>query len=161
MLNKIKTTVKQIKELVEAHKTLRSSSLSSTELVEDVYVFVSDEYCLCSAYLTKDVIGGFAGINSFGMPVIIINKKCNELPLAYRDAIIHHELGHIKLGHLDNGKKKPSLRKRHLEREFEADMYSHNKGYPMIETLKFMKTVFTDKKNLEEFDNRIANLSQV
>ena len=158
MLNKIKTTVKQIKELVEAYKTLRSSSLSSTELVEDVYVFVSDEYCLCSAYLTKDVIGGFAGINSFGMPVIIINKKCNELPLAYRDAILHHELGHIKLGHLDD---KPSLRKRHLEREFEADMYSQQKGYPMIETLKFMKTVFTDKKNLEEFDKRIANLSQV
>ena len=158
MLNKIKTTVKQIKELVEAHKTLRSSSLSATELVEDVYVFVSDEYCLCSAYLTKDVIGGFAGINSFGMPVIIINKKCNELPLAYRDAIVHHELGHIKLGNLDD---KPSLRTRHLEREFDADMYSHNKGYPMIETLKFMKTVFTDKKNLEEFDKRIANLSQV
>ena len=160
MLNKIKTTVKQIKELVEAHKTLRSSSLSSTELVEDVYVFVSDEYCLCSAYLTKDVIGGFAGINSFGMPVIIINNKCNELPKAYRDAIVQHELGHIKLGHLDDGKR-ASLRKRNLEREFEADEYSHNKGYPMIETLKFMKTVFTDKKNLEEFDKRIANLSQV
>ena len=160
MLNKIKTTVKQIKELVEAHKTLRSSVLSTTELVEDVYVFVSDELCLCSAYLTKDVIGGFAGINSFGMPVIIINNKCNELPLAYRDAIIHHELGHIKLGHLD-GKKKPSLRKRYLEKEFEADMYSQQKGYPMLETLRMMKTVFTDKKNLEEFDKRIANLSQV
>ena len=160
MLNKIKTFVNQIKELVEAHKTLRSSVLSATELVEDVHVFVSDEHCLCSAYLTKDVIGGFAGINSFGMPVIIINNKCNDLPLAYRDAIIHHELGHIKLGHLD-GKKKPSLRKRYLEKEFEADLYSHNKGYPMIETLKFMKTVFTDKKNLEELDKRIANLSQV
>ena len=160
MLNKIKTFVNQIKELVEAHKKLMSSSLSSTELVEDVYVFVSDEHCLCSAYLTKDVIGGFAGINSFGMPIIIINNKCNDLPEAYRDAIIHHELGHIKLGHLD-GKKKPSLRKRYLEKEFEADEYSHNKGYPMIETLKFMKTIFTDKKNLEELDKRIANLSQV
>lgn len=160
MLNKIKTFVKQIKELVEAHKKLMSSSLSSTELVEDVYVFVSDEYCLCSAYLTKDVIGGFAGINSFGMPIILINNKCNDLPLAYRDAIIHHELGHIKLGHLDD-KKKSSLRKRHLEKEFEADMYSQQKGYPMLETLKFMKTIFTDKKNLEEFDKRIANLSQV
>lgn len=160
MLNKIKTTVKQIKELVEAHKTLRSSAITATELVEGVHVFVSDEHCLCSAYLTKDVIGGFAGINSFGMPIIIINNKCNDLPLAYRDAIIHHELGHIKLGHLD-GKKIPSLRERHLEKEFEADEYSHNKGYPMIETLKFMKTVFTDKKNLEEFDKRIANLSQV
>ena len=160
MLNKIKTFVNQIKELVEAHKTLRSSSLSATELVEDVYVFVSDEHCLCSAYLTKDVIGGFAGINSFGIPIIMINNKCNDLPLAYRDAIIHQELGHIKLGHLD-GKKKPSLRKRYLEKEFEADEYSHNKGYPMIETLKFMKTIFTDKKNLEELDKRIANLSQV
>ena len=160
MLNKIKTFVKQIKELVEAHKKLMSSSLSSTELVEDVYVFVSDEYCLCSTYLTKDVIGGFAGINSFGVPIIIINNKCNELPETYRYAIIHHELGHIKLGHLDD-KKKPSLRKRYLEKEFEADEYSHNKGYPMIETLKFMKTIFTDKKNLEEFDKRIANLSQV
>lgn len=160
MLNKIKTFVNQIKELVEAHKTLRSSAITATELVEDVYVFVSDEHCLCSAYLTKDVIGGFAGINSFGMPVIIINNKCNDLPEAYRNAIIQHELGHIKLGHLD-GKKKPSLRKRYLEKEFEADEYSHNKGYPMIETLKFMKTVFTDKKNLEEFDKRIANLSQV
>ena len=160
MLNRIKTFVKQVAELVEAHKTLRSSVISATELVEDVYVFVSDEHCLCSAYLTKDVIGGFAGINSFGEPVIIINKKCNDLPEEYRNAIIQHELGHIKLGHLD-GKKKPSLRKRYLEKEFEADEYSHNKGYPMIETLKFMKTVFTDKKNLEEFDKRIANLSQV
>lgn len=160
MLNRIKTFVKQVIELVEAHKTLRSSALSATELVEDVYVFVSDEHCLCSAYLTKDVIGGFAGINSFGMPIIIINNKCNDLPKAYRDAIIHHELGHIKLGHLDDGKK-PSLRKRYLEKEFEADEYSHNKGYPMIETLKFMKTIFTDKKNLEEFDKRIANLSRV
>ena len=160
MLNKIKTLVKQIKELVEAHKTLRSSAITATELVEDVSVFVSDEHCLCSAYLTKDVIGGFAGINSFGMPVIIINNKCNDLPKEYRNAIIQHELGHIKLGHLDDGKR-ASLRKRHLEKEFEADMYSHNKGYPMIETLKFMKTIFTDKKNLEEFDKRIANLSQV
>ena len=160
MLNKIKTLVKQIKELVEAHKTLRSSSLSATELVEDVYVFVSDEHCLCSAYLTKDVIGAFAATNSFGVPIIVINNKCNDLPLAYRDAIIHHELGHIKLGHLDDGKKS-SLRKRHLEKEFEADMYSQQKGYPMLQTLKFMKTVFTDKKNLEEFDKRIANLSQV
>ncbi len=160
MLNKIKAFVNQVVELVQAHKTLRSSVISATELVEDVYVFVSDEYCLCNAYLTKDVIGGFAGINSYGMPVIIINNKCNDLPLAYRDAIIHHELGHIKLGHLD-GDKKPSLRKRYLEKEFEADEYSHNKGYPMIETLKFMKTVFTDKKNLEEFDKRIANLSRV
>ena len=160
MLNKIKTLVKQIKELVEAHKTLRSSSLSATELVEDVYVFVSDEHCLCSAYLTKDIIGAFAATNSFGVPVIVINNKCNDLPLAYRDAIIHHELGHIKLGHLDDGKR-ASLRKRYLDREFEADMYSQQKGYPMLETLKFMKTVFTDKKNLEEFDKRIANLSRV
>ena len=159
MLNKIKTLVKQIKELVEAHKTLRSSVLSATELVEDVYVFVSDEHCLCSAYLTKDVIGAFAGINSFGVPIIVINNKCNDLPETYRNAIIHHELGHIKLGHLDS-KKKPSLRKRHLEKEFEADMYAQQKGYPMLETLQMMKTIFTDKKNLEEFDKRIANLSQ-
>lgn len=160
MLNKIKTFVNQIKELVEAHKTLRSSSLSANELVEDVYVFVSDEHCLCSAYLTKDVVGAFATTNNFGVPIIVINNKCNDLPLAYRDAIIQHELGHIKLGHLD-GKKKPSLRKRYLEKEFEADMYSHNKGYPMLETLRMMKTIFTDKKNLEELDKRIANLSQV
>ena len=159
MLNRIKAFVKQVVELVEAHKTLRSSMLSATELVEDVYVFVSDEHCLCSAYLTKDVIGAFAGVNSFGVPVIIINNKCNDLPLAYRDAIIHHELGHIKLGHLDDGKR-ASLRKRYLDREFEADLYSQQKGYPMLETLKMMKTVFTDKKNLEEFDKRIANLSQ-
>ena len=160
MLNRVKTFVKQVAELVEAHKTLKSSVLSATELVEDVYIFVSDEHCLCSAYLTKDVIGAFAATNSFGVPIIVINNKCNDLPLAYRDAIIQHELGHIKLGHLD-GKKKPSLRKRYLEKEFEADEYSHNKGYPMIETLKFMKTIFTDKKNLEEFDKRIANLSRV
>ena len=160
MLNKIKTFVKQVSELVEAHKTLRSSSLSATELVEDVYVFVSDEHCLCSAYLTKDVIGAFAATNSFGAPVIIINNKCNELPETYRNAIIHHELGHIKLGHLDDGKR-ASLRKRYLDREFEADLYSHNKGYPMLETLRMMKTIFTDKKNLEEFDKRIANLSKV
>ena len=160
MLNKIKAFVNQVVELVQAHKTLRSSVISATELVEDVHVFVSDEHCLCSAYLTKDVVGAFAGINSFGVPIIVINNKCNDLPLAYRDAIIHHELGHIKLGHLD-GKKIPSLRKRHLEKEFEADMYSQQKGYPMLETLRMMKTIFTDKKNLEEFDKRIANLSQV
>ena len=160
MLNKIKVFVNQVVELVEAHKTLRSSVLSATELVEGVHVFVSDEHCLCSAYLTKDVIGAFAGVNAFGIPVIIINNKCNDLPLAYRDAIIQHELGHIKLGHLDDGKR-ASLRKRHLDREFEADLYSHNKGYPMLETLKMMKTIFTDKKNLEEFDKRIANLSRV
>ena len=160
MFNTIKTTVKQIKELVEAHKTLRSSVLSATELVEDVYVFVSDEHCLCSAYLTKDVIGAFAVTNSFGVPIIVINNKCNELPKEYRDAIIAHELGHIKLGHLD-GDKKLSLRKRYLEKEFEADMYSQQKGYPMLETLRMMKTIFTDKKNLEEFDKRIDNLSQV
>ena len=160
MLNKIKAFVNQVVELVQAHKAIRSSSISSKELVEGVHVFVSDEHCLCSAYLTKDVIGAFAGVNSFGVPVIIINNKCNDLPLAYRDAIIHHELGHIKLGHLD-GKKKPSLRKRYLEKEFEADLYSQQKGYPMLETLRMMKTIFTDKKNLEEFDKRIANLSQV
>ena len=160
MLNKIKAFVNQVVELVQAHKTLRSSVITTTELVEDVHVFVSDEHCLCSAYLTKDVIGAFAGVNAFGIPVIIINNKCNDLPLAYRDAIIHHELGHIKLGHLD-GKKIPSLRKRHIEKEFEADMYSQQKGYPMLETLQMMKTIFTDKKNLEEFDKRIANLSQV
>ena len=78
MLNKIKTFVKQVSELVEAHKTLRSSSLSATELVEDVYVFVSDEHCLCSAYLPKDVIGAFAGINSFGTPVIVINNTLSR-----------------------------------------------------------------------------------
>ena len=160
MLNRIKTFVKQIAELVEAHKTLRSSSLSTTELVEGVHIFVSDEYCLCNAYLTKDVIGAFASTNYFGEPVIIINNKCNDLPKEYRNAVIHHELGHIKLGHLD-GKKIPSLRKRYLEKEFEADLYSQQKGYPMLETLQMMKTIFTDKKNLEEFDKRIANLSQV
>ena len=160
MLNRIKAFVKQVVELVQAHKTLRSSVLSATELVEGVHVFVSDEHCLCSAYLTKDVVGAFAGVNAFGIPVIIINNKCNDLPLAYRDAIIHHELGHIKLGHLD-GKKIPSLRERHLEKEFEADMYAQQKGYPMLETLQMMKTIFTDKKNLEEFDKRIANLSRV
>ena len=160
MLNKIKAFVNQVVELVQAHKTLRSSVISATELVEDVHVFVSDEHCLCSAYLPKDVIGAFASVNSFGVPIIVINNKCNDLPLAYRDAIIQHELGHIKLGHLDDGKR-ASLRKRHLDREFEADLYSHNKGYPMLETLKMMKTIFTDKKNLEEFDKRIANLSQV
>ena len=160
MLNKIKTTINQIVELIQAHKTLRSSVLSATELVEDVYVFVSDEHCLCSAYLTKDVIGAFAATNSFGAPVIIINNKCNELPETYRNAIIQHELGHIKLGHLDDGKR-ASLHKRYLDREFEADLYSQQKGYPMLETLRMMKTIFTDKKNLEEFDKRIANLSQV
>ena len=160
MLNKIKAFVNQVVELVQAHKTLRSSAITATELVEDVYVFVSDEHCLCSAYLTKDVVGAFAGVNAFGIPVIVINNKCNDLPLEYRNAIIQHELGHIKLGHLD-GKKIPSLRKRHLEKEFEADMYAQQKGYPMLETLQMMKTIFTDKKNLKEFDKRIANLSRV
>lgn len=160
MLNKIKAFVNQVVELVQAHKTLRSSVISATELVEDVHVFVSDEHCLCSAYLPKDVIGAFAATNSFGVPIIVINNKCNELPKEYRNAIIQHELGHIKLNHLDDGKKS-SLRKRHLEKEFEADMYSQQKGYPMLETLQMMKTIFTDKKNLEEFDKRIANLSQV
>ena len=160
MFNTIKTTVNQIVELIQAHITVRSSAITTTELVEDVHVFVSDEHCLCSAYLTKDVVGAFAATNSFGVPVIIINNKCNELPETYRNAIIHHELGHIKLGHLD-GKKKPSLHKRHLEKEFEADLYSQQKGYPMLETLRMMKTIFTDKKNLEEFDKRIANLSRV
>ena len=160
MFNTIKTTVNQIVELIQAHITVRSSAITTTELVEDVHVFVSDEHCLCSAYLTKDVVGAFAATNSFGVPVIIINNKCNELPETYRNAIIHHELGHIKLGHLD-GKKKPSLRKRYLEKEFEADLYSQQKGYPMLETLRMMKTIFTDKKNLEEFDKRIANLSRV
>ena len=160
MLNRIKTFVKQVAELVEAHKTLRSSVISATELVEDVHVFVSDEHCLCSAYLTKDVVGAFAVTNSFGIPIIVINNKCNDLPEEYRNAIIQHELGHIKLGHLD-GKKIPSLRERHLEKEFEADLYSQQKGYPMLETLRMMKTIFTDKKNLEEFDKRIANLSRV
>ena len=78
MLNRIKAFVKQVVELVEAHKTLRSSVLSATELVEGVHVFVSDEHCLCSAYLTKDVIGAFAGVNAFGIPVIVINNKCND-----------------------------------------------------------------------------------
>ena len=159
MLNKIKAFVNQVVELVEAHKTLRSSAISSTELVEGVHIFVSDEYCLCNAYLTKDVIGAFTSTNYFGEPVIIINNKCNELPEEYRNTVIQHELGHIKLGHLDS-KKIPSLRERHLEKEFEADMYAQQKGYPMLETLKMMKTIFTDKKNLEEFDKRIANLSQ-
>lgn len=159
MFNTIKTTVNQIIELIKAHITVRSSVVTATELVEDVHVFVSDEYCLCSAYLTKDVVGAFAATNNFGIPIIIINNKCNNLPKEYRDAIIAHELGHIKLGHLD-GDKKLSLRKRYLEKEFEADMYSQQKGYPMLETLRMMKTIFTDKKNLEEFDKRIANLSQ-
>ena len=159
MFNTIKTTVNQIVELIQAHITVRSSAITTTELVEDVHVFVSDEHCLCSAYLTKDVVGAFAATNSFGVPIIVINNKCNDLPLAYRDAIIHHELGHIKLGHLD-GKKIPSLRERHLEKEFEADMYAQQKGYDMVKVLELMKTIFTDRKNLLEFDKRIANLSQ-
>ena len=160
MLNKIKTFVNQVVELVQAHITLRSSVITSTELVEDVHVFVSDEHCLCSAYLTKDVIGAFAGVNNFGIPIIVINNKCNNLPKEYRDAVIAHELGHIKLGHLD-GDKIPSLRERHLEKEFEADMYAQQKGYDMVKVLELMKTIFTDRKNLLEFDKRIANLSQV
>lgn len=159
MLNKIKAFVNQVVELVQAHKTLRSSVISSTESIEGVRIFVSDEYCLCNAYLTKDVVGAFTSTNYFGEPVIIINNKCNELPEKYRNTVIQHELGHIKLGHLD-GDKTPSLRKRLLEKEFEADMYAQQKGYPMLETLQMMKTIFTDKKNLEEFDKRIANLSQ-
>ena len=159
MFNTIKTTVNQIVELIKAHITVRSSVVTSTELVEDVHVFVSDEYCLCSAYLTKDVVGAFAATNNFGIHIIIINNKCNNLPKEYRDAIIAHELGHIKLGHLD-GDKKLSLRKRYLEKEFEADMYAQQKGYDMVKVLELMKTIFTDKKNLEEFDKRIANLSQ-
>ena len=159
MFNKIKTAVNQIVELIQAHITLRSSVITTTELVEDVHVFVSDEHCLCSAYLTKDVVGAFAAVNSFGAPVIIINNKCNNLPKEYRDAVIAHELGHIKLGHLD-GDKIPSLRERHLEKEFEADMYAQQKGYDMVKVLELMKTIFTDRKNLLEFDKRIANLSQ-
>lgn len=159
MFNTIKTTVNQIVELIQAHITVRSSAITAAELVEDVHVFVSDEHCLCSAYLTKDVIGAFAGVNNFGIPIIVINNKCNNLPKEYRDAVIAHELGHIKLGHLD-GDKIPSLRKRHLEKEFEADMYAQQKGYDMVKVLEMMKTIFTDRKNLLEFDKRIANLSQ-
>ena len=159
MFNKIKTAVNQIVELIQAHITLRSSVITTTELVEDVHVFVSDEHCLCSAYLTKDVVGAFAAVTNFGAPVIIINNKCNNLPKEYRDAVIAHELGHIKLGHLD-GDKIPSLRERHLEKEFEADMYAQQKGYDMVKVLELMKTIFTDRKNLLEFDKRIAKLSQ-
>ena len=159
MFNKIKTAVNQIVELIQAHITLRSSVITTTELVEDVHVFVSDEYCLCNAYLTKDVIGAFAAVTNFGISIIVINNKCNNLPKEYRDAIIAHELGHIKLGHLD-GDKIPSLRERHLEKEFEADMYAQQKGYDMVKVLELMKTIFTDRKNLLEFDKRIANLSQ-
>ena len=114
---------------------------------------------LCNAYLTKDVIGAFAAVNNFGISIIVINNKCNNLPKEYRDAVIAHELGHIKLGHLD-GDKIPSLRERHLEKEFEADMYAQQKGYDMVKVLELMKTIFTDRKNLLEFDKRIANLSQ-
>lgn len=158
-VNKIKKFINQVKDLIEAHKHMRYTPLVSTEKVEDVHVYVSDEYCLGTAYLPKDVIGAFAAKNLFGLPVIIINKKCDALPEEFRNAIIQHELGHIKLGHLDNPSKL-SLIKRDLEKEFEADMYAQQQGYNMVGVLEMMKTVYTDKKNLKEFDKRICNLSQ-
>lgn len=104
--------------------------------VTDLPVVVSDKYC-----------SGFAcayGNSSTGDRYIVMSQAMYSMykmgtDIDKVDAVVCHETGHHRLGHLDHSLLDLAVcaldSDRSMQREYEADEYAHVRGYPIIEAL--------------------------
>lgn len=114
-----------------------------------------------------------------GSYIVVLNANIMDkwFTRIAEQAILDHEIAHVLLGHLkrqeDVFKTAPSLTvaKRligegHLEREYEADAFSHSRNGNMIETLhqliNYVKATYTGLEKydtLKDLKNRLDHLS--
>ena len=94
---------------------------------------------------------------------IITNNEFLNAPLTVQQAIVEHEIGHIKCGHLEKPKSKlfflnlmRSWGGDVSHREIQADIYSEEQGYDMIGAIRWMREKYPwPRPAHNEFDIRI------
>ncbi len=103
-------------------------------------VFVSDTLCATAGMPPR--IPGACVIQFDGTPAIAINKELAKQPQHLQDAILFHELGHIKM-HRKLRITKFSLVMRMFvepDYEYEADAYANQRSDHFIAALKMMES---------------------
>ena len=104
-------------------------------------------------------------------PMIIINTAFEiQLPVPYQEAMMAHEVGHIKYEHLKQKHynthpaiyvlKRAFGHKGMLRNEFEADAYSQSQGHAIVGALQWMINNIP-QLNRRELKLRIANLTSL
>lgn len=136
---------------------------------DNAYMFTMSRYEDVALFTCSDTAEWF-GSNFYACATetgIVATKEMQES--VHKDFVLMHELGHIKLGHLNDGKgdtffvhhfKRALGNKDILNNEFAADAYAAERvGYDKaIQCLQYMKTLGLDNK---ELDKRIAKLVKV
>lgn len=102
-------------------------------------VFLDDLYILGVSGVHETIPG--ATVHK-GKDYIVINQALFDT-VEYRDAILAHELAHLKLNHtfsnLSNIQVLLSIGEG-FKQEVEADRYSYEQGYNMLEALEYLAT---------------------
>lgn len=138
MLKRVKEFVKGVVEIVEARHSVNMFHVLETYLddVDGVHLYKDDLFVFACM--------GVKEANAVAIPdknIVVINEAALNLPSDLLNALISHEIGHLKLGHkinslypiqafvgFGNG----------LKCELEADAYAISKGEKTVELLEYM-----------------------
>lgn len=134
---------------------------------ENSFLFTFQKYEGISLFILSDPIKwqGTSIYAHAGEDGIYVSQALLDSPI--RDFVLAHELGHIKLGHLNKGVGEPFLvhcmkrafgNKVIINREYEADVYAASVvgNDKAIEALQYMLSLGV--WNTKELNRRIANL---
>lgn len=144
---------------VKAGMELQSEMLFQERTFMGYGVYVSDNALLAKGGIEKHIPGAMATY-AHNIPVIIINTKMKEFP--YLDAILAHEVGHHELGHMKEhltSFKRFIPGYRNYQFEIEADNFSNQQGYNMLEALMALRDIMPHRGSRKELERRIVELS--
>lgn len=140
MINKIKDYLKYAQELTSARLVAFNPSYLLTQNIgslDGVSIYLDDLYVFANS-------GSHHIPNAVATPsgVIVINTPATQMDQAMLEALLAHEVGHLKKGHTPC--KFYALQTafgfgKGQEMEYEADAYAVSKGYDMASYLKMFK----------------------
>lgn len=123
---KIKEFFKTAIKIAEAQQRVRFSFFTSTGKVEGYHVYSSDDVVFIKTGIRDQPCALVTDDN-----LIFINTQAEKSDPELLDALLAHEVGHIKLGHTAIVKKQNFFKKkfggRNLEWEIAADAYAVKK----------------------------------
>ena len=172
ILNQVKAFVTGFKAAIDLEKEIKSlrkaRAVSGFESVHignskdgGYPIFIADEFVFVQTR-TRNLPQALAVSLKCGTKEIYVTTQFTLLPVELRDAIITHEVGHLKLDaiydNIDRILANLGLSNKSFVCECAADDYSVASGYNMLNALLYLR----DKCGYfgKELDKRIARLSK-
>ena len=139
----INEAVLAVKALKEMNEKLNPANKEVIDRVGGIPVVVISEALEIKYNVPEQYPGALVTQKIKGSHYIVINKGMLDLPANVYEAIIQHEVGHVKCKHITGivAIYKIIRYGRNINYEFEADLYSQKNTGNMLKALEHLKSL--------------------